>query len=175
MGERDCEIITVGVASKKEAENLGFIDVTSAAGEKGGDVGILLDYVQANFPKDGGRFLHLAGESISKNLKNMLCEEGYEAERINLYEAEKLEEISSDTQKLLAEGKVDSVVFYSARAATSFIKAINNNKLNQSVKSVNAVCLSHRISDSLPQNLFKEILVTKEMDNDSLVPLLKEI
>jgi len=172
---RDYKVVTVGVASKKEADNLGFTNVVSANGEKGGDVDILFDYICTNCSKNGGKLLHLAGVSISKNLKDMLCNAGYEALRINLYEAKKIEQINDDTAAKITAEEIDAVVFYSARSAESFIAAIKNNGLNQSVKSMKSICFSHRVADSLPTDLFEKILVTKEMDSNSLVSLLKSI
>jgi uroporphyrinogen-III synthase len=168
---RDLKVFTVGDNSAAVARELGFADVSSASG----DVASLAELVTERLhPRDGG-LLHAAGASLAGDLKGRLQAAGFVVERIVLYDAEPVTELSPATVMNLRLGGIDAVALFSPRTARTFAdlwqkaQAPGGNGLG----GVTALCLSAAVAAEIRDLGWRRIATAEQPDRSGMLALIE--
>ncbi len=113
---RDLKVLTVGDGSATVARELGFSDVTAAAG----DVDALAALAIGKLDPKAGPLFHGAASALAGDLQGKLEAAGFTLRRAVLYEAKTATTLSPETRMNLALGGVDMVLLFSPRTARTF-------------------------------------------------------
>lgn len=167
---RDIQVYTVGEASAREAESLGFVNVRSADG----DVEALTKLVCKKCKKDKP-LLHIAGNIQAGDLKGGLEKKGFEVKRTVLYSAEPASALSPQTIAGFLNCEFDAVLFYSPRTAEIFMHLAEQGRVGYLLKSARALCLSDAVSEIIKKGSWAEVITASEPDQNSLLSLIERI
>ncbi len=161
---RDVFLLCVGAATKELAEDLGFFRV-SLAGETADG---MLDYITDCYDEDA-RFLHISGEDIRVDWREVLGSSGMEVTRIVAYEAIAAEALSDTLVEQLKRGQIDAVSFFSPRAAEIFLELTKKAGILDTLTKIDAFCLSANIAVAAAQGEWKNIKFAEQPTLASLV------
>ena len=167
-------VYTVGDATASAAQDAGFVQIVSAAG----DVHALAALVKAHVRTDGGTLLHVAADTLAGDLAGMLRDAGYSVQRETMYATVASPALSDATASLLRTGRIDAVLFFSPRTAKSFVRLMEQAVLTDCSHQVAALCLSAAVADAACTSStskevhWKEVQVAARPDQESLLTLL---
>ncbi|MCW9034653.1 MAG: uroporphyrinogen-III synthase [Rhodospirillales bacterium] len=167
---RDLPVYTVGDASKREAEEVGFEKVTSATG----DVEALAKLVTEKLDPHKGTLLHIAGSHVAGDLKGLLEKNEFYYRRAVLYGSEKADALSKETKKTIQSGKIDGVVFYSPRTAEAFVNLVKKARLQKACKNLTAFCLSPAVAKKAEALTWKTLDIADKPEQESLVRRIEQ-
>jgi len=140
--ERGVLVLAVGDATARAAEEAGFQDVTSAAG----DVDDLAALAAKRLDPGAGALLHPAGSKVAGDLAGLLKRAGFNYRRSVLYAARTATELPETARRGLAAGIIDGVLIYSPRTGVTFKRLIEEAGLGAALASVRAYCLSANVA-----------------------------
>jgi len=161
---RDMFLLCVGEATANVASQLGF-DRISVTGET---VEHLVDYILDCYDEDS-RFLYISGEHVTTDLTSELGVRGMEVNRIAVYEAIASEALSDTMVEQLKRGHIGSFTFFSTRSADIFLKQEKKSGILDSLKNIDAFCLSETIAISLGNGGWKAIYHSRKPTLASIV------
>lgn len=163
----------VGGLTAKEAERLGFSDLTVA----GGDVESLAAVIAAARRGLAGRVLHVAGAERAGDLVGALKVSGIEAGTAILYRAEPVAALSGEAMAALAaDPPAEAVALFSPRSAKLFVGLARKAGLEGKLKGVTAACLSEAVAKAAAEAAWRRVVVAGERSGGSLLStLLREI
>ncbi len=167
---RDLPVWAVGDASAREARELGFVTVESAAG----DVATLADLVAGRADPAAGPLLHVAASHLAGDLGGALAAKGFTVEKAVLYDAEPAEDFSSALREALAGGQLSVALFFSPRTATTFVRLAAKRALGESLRPVKALALSGAVAEALAPLPWRGVAVAERPDQAALLALLAE-
>lgn len=152
-------VFVVGDHTAEIARQGGFTDVRSASGAMKDLVALIRkDMVPP------ARLLHIRGRDVRENPAILLPRfEGWVIDGIVLYAAETVTTIT------LPDGPIAAALFYSARSAEAFTKAVPEGRL----RGAKALCLSQSVLESLKQEQWAEICVSRHPDQTSMMELVQ--
>ncbi len=165
---RDVALFAVGDTTARVAAELGFARVTRA----GGDVEALTDTVMSTLDPSAGALLHAAGAEVAGDLAGALVAAGFVARRVTLYEARAAVALPAAADAALRSGDADAVVFFSPRAAKTFVRLTRDAGLAQACRMLNAYCLSRAVAEELPALEWRGVHVAERPERESLLDLL---
>lgn len=142
--ERGLPVFTVGDATAKCARLLGFDRVQSA----GADSHSLVRLVRGTLDAAAGAVLHGCGEAVAGDPAGALQAAGFTVRRTVLYRADRATALDPATSDLLAEGRLDMVLFFSPRAAQTFVILVEQAGLSAACAGLSAICLSPAVADA---------------------------
>jgi len=135
----------VGARTAKAAAAAGFAPVHSADG----DVDALVALVAAKAADPRHPLLYLAGEQRAGDVAGALAARGITVETAIVYRAAMATRLPPEVESLLAAGRIDAVLHYSARSAEAFLAALRAAEIaNLSIK-VKHLCLSCQVAAPL--------------------------
>ena len=111
---------------------------------------------------------HLSGQHIHEPI----LLNGKEISRATVYEAQKATYLPEKVQECLLSDKIGSVLFFSSRTAEAFVETVVSAGLQETLRSIKALCLSDSMVKSLQILPWKEINVAKEPNRRALFDLL---
>ncbi|MBX7145842.1 MAG: uroporphyrinogen-III synthase [Alphaproteobacteria bacterium] len=167
--ERHIPIFVVGEGSSNIAQSYNFTQIICGSNNALSLVPLLetLDY-------RNGKLLYLAGEMVAHDLITPLKLKKFEIEKIILYQALPLQELTPQTTMMIQSNFIHYIVFFSPRTAFIFVNLIKNDyKLVQACKNIFALCLSPEISKEIDLFSWKKILIASEANQNSLLSLFK--
>ncbi|PIR32602.1 MAG: hypothetical protein COV36_04080 [Alphaproteobacteria bacterium CG11_big_fil_rev_8_21_14_0_20_44_7] len=132
----------------------------------------LLEYIKANLSKDDGKIIHLSGNVITLDIAAKLRDEGFDAENIITYETEYADKLSAELINNLENIKI--ATFFSILSLKNFVYLIDKYRLSDKLKNIKMVCLSEKIAQSGKANLWKEIIISDQPNQQSLIDRLQE-
>lgn len=165
---RDLPVWAVGDASGREARELGFVTVQSAAG----DVAALADLVTARADPTKGPLLHIAASRLAGDLAGALASHGFSIEKAVLYEAEQAEDMSPSLIAALAEDRLSVALFFSPRTAATFVRLAKMRDLGESLRRIKALALSAAVAETLAPLPWRAIDVAERPDQAALLARL---
>lgn len=148
-------VLCVGEATAEAAQAAGFAEVRTA----GGDVAALAALAKATLDPAEGKLIHIAGEHIAGDLSGELEAAGFDIERRIAYAAV----AASALPPVFAEA-LDIVLFYSARAAETFVALGAPNAAN-----LIAACMSPGVAQKAAAAPWKRIIVAPAPREDDLL------
>jgi len=165
---RDSPLICVGEATAQVAENAGFTRVYDA----GGDVYRLSDYLAAAYDP-GSRFVYVSAQQVRVDLASLL--DDMQVDRIVVYEAAAVTELSDTLPQQLKRGQIDAVTFFSQRTAAIFANLLSAAGLEESAQSLHAFVLSDAVAEPIMPLRWRGIHVASEPTLASLVASVDNI
>jgi len=167
---RGLPVCAVGDASARAALDLGFDQVSSAAG----DVESLAAMIEKDWDVSGGALLHVAGSHRAGDLAGMLTLAGFEMCRVVLYEAKAAETIGPITADALKGGNLDGVLLFSPRTAALFCRLVTDGGLVELCSPVIACCLSAAVADEAAALPWAGIVVAETPDAQALLDTVEK-
>jgi uroporphyrinogen-III synthase len=166
---RDLALICVGETSYNTALATGFNRVSVA----GGTVENLLEYI-ANAYDEESRLLYISAEHVRIDLATALEKQGMQVQRLVLYEAVASEQFSDTFVEHIKRGHVDAVTFLSQRAATIFNQLSIQSGIEESLKTMQAHCMSLTIAQPLAANSWQGVYTAATPTLASLIECIEE-
>lgn len=163
--ERAVPIITVGRISAKEAEKLGFKNVSAA----GGDVDALIKYAVKNYDPKAGFLLHIAGSVVAGDLAGALEVKGFNVHRITAYNAEPIAKMSERAKAAIVNCELDAVMFYSPRTAKIFDALMKAERLEYLARNITMVAISNNVTSELS---WREVKIADEPSTEHMLKLI---
>lgn len=140
-GARKLPLFAVGRATAAEARTLGFEVVVTGAGT----AHELVAHIVSVADPAAGLVLHLAGDTLSGDLKGELEAHGFRVAQPVVYRMEAAEALSDDTLEQLALGEIEGVILMSPRTATIYASLIRKHGLVSAAQGLMHFCLSEAI------------------------------
>ena len=155
----------VGISTEKKALSLGFQNVIPAEG----NVRTLKELILQNFNSSDGKMLYVSGEIISSELDKNLESLGYNIKRVINYTSKPNHQLDETFIEKLKSSMPDIVYVYSQNSALSFLKLINNYKLNDFWMNTNLMCISEKTSVVLSEIKWKKIFLFNSGEEEFLL------
>ena len=155
----------VGSSTEKKALSLGFQNVITAEG----NVRTLKELILQNFNSSDGKILYISGEIISSDLDKNLASMGYNIKRVINYTSKPNHQLDEAFIEKLRSNMPDIVYVYSQNSALSFLKLINNYKLNDFWMNTNLMCISEKSSSVLNKIKWKKIFIFSPGEEEFLL------
>ncbi len=155
----------VGNATEKKALGFGFQNVISAEG----NVKNLEELIIQNFNSSSGKMLYVSGEIISNDLDKNLVSLGYNVKRVINYTSKPNQQLDENFIEKLRLNRPDIVYIYSENSALSFLKLINNYKLNDFWMNTNLMSISEKSSSVLNKIKWKKIFIFSPGEEEFLL------
>jgi len=155
----------VGNATEKKARSVGFQNVITAEG----NVQNLKELILQNFSKRDGKIIYVSGETISVDLDLELTKEGYNIKRIINYRTVHNESFSENFLKELKLNMPDIVYVYSKNSASSLLKFIKLNQLENLWMNSNLMCIGEKTSAILNEIKWKKIFLFNPGEEEFLL------
>lgn len=138
-------LFAVGETTARQAQELGFADVTIGPGTGEELIALILDELE---PKQGP-LVHLAGETLAFDLKSALERQGFIVRQPVLYRAVPARALPADALSLLSGGKLDGVILMSPRTAKIFADLLARHGLLAQAKRLVCYCLSEAVAEAV--------------------------
>ena len=163
--QRALPVLAVGDASARAARGAGFSAVTSAAG----DVDALARLATERLDAAGGEVLHVAGSRVAGDLAGALAAAGLGYRRAVLYEARVARALSPRALRLLRDRAIDGALFFSPRAAATFVSLARQARLATACTEVTAFCLSPAVAAAAGSIAWRDVRVAERSDQEALL------
>jgi uroporphyrinogen-III synthase len=160
-------LFAVGRRSADAARAAGFVNVTSA----GGDVGDLVRLIVARRADAAGPLLYLAGEDRAADLIGELTARGIAAEMSIVYRAASAP-FPAELIAALKSGEIDAVLHFSTRSAGQYLDGANKAGLLAQALTPRHVCMSGQIAELLAAAGAKRVAVAARPDEAAMIELL---
>jgi uroporphyrinogen-III synthase len=163
-------VFAVGDHTAQAARDAGFTTVHNARGA----MADLAALVQKTLPGPG-TLVHYCGVDTREDPATYLP--GWRIDGISLYRAAPVDHLPATALAALRAGQVRAVLFYSARSAESFCKALLKDVPQADCSGTKALCLASPVVDSLGQYpiTWADILVSKTPDQNGMFALLETL
>jgi uroporphyrinogen-III synthase len=166
--QRELPAFAVGDATARACRDAGFSNVHSASG----DVDALANYVIHHCQPLDGRLVQIAGTITAGDLAGALRAAGFVIERIPIYEATTAKAFSPGTQTALKSGRIDAVLFFSPRTASTFVSLAQSVGLENACRNINAYCLSPAVAKRAAALPWKRVTIAAETNQAALIESL---
>lgn len=166
--ERDLPVYAVGDATARAALECGFGTITSAAG----DVGDLVTLVVHACDPAAGAFFHAAGTATAGDLSGQLAKHGFQLRREQLYHAITVDHLPENAAGALASGTIDGVVIYSPRTAKTFVDRVSDAGLIMTLTDVTLFALSDNVRDAAGL-VWDDTIVSAQPTQESLLNAIR--
>ena len=166
---RDLAVFAVGDATARAAKAAGFAQVESAQGA----VAELAKLASARLKPEAGYLLHPAAGQVAGDLAGDLAKAGFRVRRAVIYESLPVAGLSAETAALLRRGGIGAALFFSPRAASSFVRLAGEAGLTDSLAKTAAVALSAEVAAALRGLAWRRIAVAESPTESSLLAALE--
>lgn len=168
---RDRPALAVGDATADTARQLGFLFVYSA---KGNSVDVA-NLIRNEAPKMGlKKVLHLCSADTPDDIGPAVAGLGIEVVRRPIYKAELVSGIPEAAVSAIRDGKVDTVLLFSARTAENFVRLLVKEGLRDSSAKMEAICISDTVAGALRGLPWRAIRVAKKPKMESVLEVLRD-
>jgi len=159
------QMFTVGPDTGLALRRAGFDNVVSASGT----AAELLDLVKENWRPSDGPIVYASGQDVSLDISQALGRAGYDCSRVAVYEARRSQRLNAPTAALLADGRIDAVLFMSMRTAETFVKLARMSEVADACRSVVSVSLSNKIAAALGALSWKSSFVASSPTREGML------
>lgn len=163
-------LFAVGEATAREAQGLGFADVTAGPGTGAA----LAKLVSQELIPGHGPLVHLAGETLAFDLKAALASQGFVVRQPVLYRAVPAAKLPPEALRLLKEGRLDGTILMSPRTASIFADLLLRQDAVTQARSVVCYCLSEAVAEALTPFGFAVRVAARPREEDVLALLDSE-
>jgi len=165
---RTLKVFAVGETTASFLEAEGFQEVSTA----GGDVDALIELVAEFLSPDAGTLVHISGEHIAGDLAGALTAKGFSIQRTILYRAETPPALSDAAITALADHKIDVVLLFSHRTATTFANLVTQAGLVNALAFAAVICLSESVAQPIRKFNWQKLEIAETPDQRALLETL---
>ena len=165
---RDFPLYAVGDATADVARQVGFRQVSSAAGSAAD----LVEAVRANLDTAAGDLLHTRGAHTAGGLAGDLSASGFAVREAVLYEAHSAAQLSTACVDSFKAGAFDGVLFFSPRSAETFVNVARMAGVEGTAGRLVAYCFSEAVAQAAEGLRWRRTVVAPSPDLDSMIGLL---
>lgn len=158
-------IFTVGPATAKLAQDVGFSRVVTGAGTAADLVPAINNLAASH----SGRLVHLAGDHLAFDLNAALASEGIALTALPAYSSVAAETLPVPIVDMLMAGAFDAVVLMSPRSAATWARIIARLPVHPPLATTTHVCLSQAVADGLASLSGVQKLIADRPDADAIV------
>jgi uroporphyrinogen-III synthase len=167
--ERKIPLYAVGDATARSAKEAGFLDVSSASG----DVSALATLVRQKLDPAKGSLMHVAGSEVAGDLSGQLSAAGFTVRREVLYESESAYSLSPSTIAAIKEERIDGVLAYSPRTASTLARLIRKARLVRDCRRIELFCLSPAVAEAANDIPWARAHIAAEPTQEALLALVR--
>ncbi len=168
---RGLPLLAVGPGTAALARDLGFADVTAGKGTGAELVPLIVERARML----SGPLAHVRGEEVAFNLKEALSGHGIELLELIAYRSIPADALRTETQKLLAEGKIDGVILMSPRTATIFAGLIRAAGLEKPARGLVLLCLSKAVAAAAEPIASARVEVAETPDMEGMLSAVTRV
>jgi uroporphyrinogen-III synthase len=164
----DLPVIAVGDRSTEASRAAGFGNVSSAGGNED-------DLVAAARTRFSGAFLpllYVTGEHQAGDVAGKLAPFGINVRTAVVYRAVAAETLEARARQALAERRLDGVLHYSRRSATTFLLCASSANLTAEARAPTHYCLSAEIAAPLVEAGAGDVRIAPRPDETALLDLI---
>ncbi|MFN0044292.1 MAG: uroporphyrinogen-III synthase [Alphaproteobacteria bacterium] len=165
---REIPVFAVGDATAEALRAAGFAAVESARGASGDLAGL----VRARLDPAGGTLVHVCGREVAGDLVGALLGLGFKVERAVLYEARPLAALDPETVRAVVTQMLGGAMFFSPRAASTFVRLARAAGIVPDLKRMIAWCLSEQVAVAARAVEWQAIAVAARPELSALVDLV---
>ena len=163
--QRGKPILAVGDTTASTAEGLGFVSVTSAAG----DGQALAELARTRLDPKAGPLLHVSGVDIAQDFAAALAPDGFEVRRVALYEAREETTLPDSARAAIEARALDAAMFFSPRGSDLFARLVQEAGLSASLSNVTAIAISPAALQPLSALPFKATVAAARPTRQSVL------
>lgn len=160
----------VGPKTASRAKAAGFENVVEG---KGGSRELAKMIIET--AEGGARLIHPCGENVEDRFYETLKDAGFIIAPLCVYTMEVAPRMQEDALAEIRTEDISDVVFFSPRTARAFLQLANKHDVTEHLKQMRALCLSENVAASLNKNMWKDIGISNEKNEDSMVEYLCEL
>jgi uroporphyrinogen-III synthase len=157
-------LFAVGEATAREAQALGFTDVTIGPGT-GAE---LAELVLSEAKPEQGPLVHLAGETLAFDLKLGLEAHGFTVRRPVLYRSMPARALPEEAVHEIKTGRLDGVILMSPRTAKTFAALLGETGALTEGKRLICYCLSEAVAEAVAPLGFATRVAPRPREEDVL-------
>ncbi len=161
-------LYTVGDATAARARALGFIALTSAAGNAAALASLVADACRP----EAGPLLLAAGARQGTALATTLRRRGFSVLRRTLYAAAPVARLPTAARQAFAEGRIAAALFFSAETAETFARLLADAGLAASLAGVTALAIAEPAAAVLRRLPFRSVRVALRPNEEALLAML---
>lgn len=159
----------VGDATAQRARDQGFHQVQSADGDA---VALAARIVDALDPRQGTLLL-VTGRGHGHMLCQKLRMRDYRIARRTVYRSRPVKTLDPAVENALRDGRIATVLFYSADTARQFVRLVRTSGLEDTVSICEGVAISQAVAMALKPLAWRRIRVAAKPNQDALLALLQ--
>lgn len=163
-------VFAVGDRSAQAALEIGFANVSSAAGAAGD----LVALVAARLSGVRQPLIYLAGEDQSVDIAAALAAHDLAVRTIVLYRAVAASIFPSEARLQLGAGSLDGVLHYSRRTAATYVACAHEAGMIGQALAPSHYCLSAQVADPLAVSGAADIRIAAHPDEAAMLALLDQ-
>lgn len=141
--------------------------------EHGKNAAEILQYLEENMKKDGGKIVYLSGNIVTLDIAEELKMQGFDAEREVVYESTPPEDFSKSFLEKI--DKIKIAIFFSSETLRNFLQLIEKHNLQTKLQNITMLAFSRKIAEHNEASLWKEVHYSHQPDEESLLEKLDEI
>ena len=168
---RELPVFAVGNATAAALNIEGFKDVRTASGNSAALTKLILDALS---PAEGS-LVHVTGHHVAGDLLETLSAKSFSVRRVVSYRAETPNDLSANAKKSLSKHKIDVVLFFSPRTASTFASLVEKACLKDKIAMLSAACLSEEVARPIRNLGWHKIVIAKTSEQQALVQTLYEL
>jgi uroporphyrinogen-III synthase len=165
-------LYAVGEHSAAAARRAGFAKVFSADGDAAALCELVLGHIRARRLK-AGPLLHLAGETVARDLVAELGAHGVEVTSRIVYRMVPMDRLPEEVRTAFAAGRIEAVLHYSARSAEAFLQAARADGIEITALAVAQCCISAAVARVLREAGATRVMVAGAPNETALLAALE--
>lgn len=167
-GSRTTPVLAVGAATAERLAYLGFKTVESAEG----DASDLAALARSRLHPASGPLLFLSAEIVAGDIEGALSADGFDLRRIIAYRSVPERLLARDVEVQMRAGEIQGVLFFSPRAARTFISIVEQAGLASFCDEMTAYCISDAVADAVNTMPWAAVRIAAKPNKGDLLALL---
>jgi len=168
---KDAPVFSVGARTADAARSVGFANVTSADG----DVAALARLVAGHVGRRTRHppLLYLAGADTSADITSELARSRIAVTTLTVYRMAAVDSLPQEIVSAFAAHRIEAVLHYSGRSASSFVVAIRAAGLEVGGLAVPQVCMSASVAQLLREAGAPRAIVAERPEEGAMIEALE--
>jgi uroporphyrinogen-III synthase len=138
------------------------------------DVCTLYRQIKESTDIQGQSWLYVRGDVVSNDLAVALKDFYIHVSEIYAYKSFQQERLSDNVLKMLDQGAVKGVLFFSSASATHFMTLMTRYGYGHTISQINALCISKGVLDCLHSYSWKRTDIARTPDVQGMVQALRD-
>lgn len=161
-------VFAVGEHTAAAARRAGFDKVLSANGDAAALRELVTGSVRAGRVKPG-RLLHLAGDTLARDLAGELGARGFDVVTRTVYRMVPIDRLPPEICAAFSDSRVEAVLHYSARSASAFLQAARASGVEISALAIAQCCISAAVARVLREAGAGRVAVAASPNENALL------